>query len=52
MMKTWQLILVNLKNMSNMRSASKDNTVVLKRPRSKCQIEVCLDYIAEDELVE
>ena len=34
-----------------MRSAAKDNTVVLKRPRSM-SLEYCLDYINEDELVE
>ena len=39
------------KNLTNMRSAAKDNTVVLKRPRSM-SLEYCLDYINEDELVE
>lgn len=39
------------KNLSNMRSASKDTTVVLKKPRAM-SIEYCLDYINEDELVE
>ena len=39
------------KNLTNMRSAAKDTTVVLKRPRSM-SLEYCLDYINEDELVE
>ena len=34
-----------------MRSAGKDNTVVLKAPR-KMSLEGCLDYINSDELVE
>ncbi len=39
------------KNLTNTRSAGKDHTVVLKRPR-EMSLEVCLDYINEDELVE
>ena len=39
------------KNLTNTRSATKDHTVVLKRPR-EMSLEVCLDYINEDELVE
>ena len=39
------------KNLSNMRSSSKDTTVVLKKPRI-FSLETCLDYINEDELVE
>ena len=39
------------KNLSNMRSSSKDTTVVLKKPR-RFSLESCLDYINEDELVE
>ncbi len=39
------------KKQSNVRSAGKDNTVVLKSPR-KMSIEGCLDYINSDELVE
>ncbi len=39
------------KNLTNMRSAAKDTTVVLKRPRNM-SLEYCLDYINEDELVE
>ena len=39
------------KNLTNTRSSSKDHTVVLKRPRL-LSLEVCLDYINEDELVE
>ena len=43
--------IVKAKQMSNMRSASKDSTVVLKRPRTM-SLEFCLEYIDEDELVE
>ena len=39
------------KNLSNMRSSSKDSTVVLKKPR-RFSLETSLDYINEDELVE
>ena len=39
------------KNLTNTRSAGKDHTVVLKRPRVM-SLEVCLDYINSDELVE
>ena len=39
------------KQLTNTRSANKDHTVVLKRPR-EMSLEVCLDYINEDELVE
>ena len=39
------------KNLSNMRSSSKDTTVVLKKPR-RFSLETSLDYINEDELVE
>ncbi len=39
------------KNLTNTRSATKDHTVVLKRPR-EMSLEVCLDYINDDELVE
>ena len=39
------------KNLSNVRSSTKDNTVVLKTPR-KMSLEACLDYINTDELVE
>ena len=39
------------KNLTNTRSAGKDHTVVLKRPR-KMSLEVCLDYINSDELLE
>lgn len=39
------------KNLSNIRSSTKDNTVVLKTPR-KLSLEACLDYINADELVE
>ena len=39
------------KNLTNTRSSSKDSTVVLKRPR-QFNLENCLDYINDDELVE
>ena len=42
---------VKQKQQTNTRSAGKDHTVVLKRPR-KLSLEVCLDYINSDELVE
>ena len=39
------------KQLTNTRSAGKDHTVVLKRPR-QMSLEVCLDYINDDEYVE
>ena len=39
------------KALTNMRSANKDTTVVLKAPR-RMSLEACLDYINSDELVE
>ena len=39
------------KQLTNMRAAGLDHTVVLKRPR-KLTLEGCLDYINKDELVE
>ena len=39
------------KNLTNVRSSNKDNTVVLKSPR-RMSLEACLDYINSDELVE
>ncbi len=39
------------KQLTNTRSAGKDHTTVLKRPR-KLSLEGCLDYIDDDELVE
>ena len=42
---------VKSKNLTNTRSAGKDHTVVLKKPR-EMSLEVCLDYINDDELVE
>ena len=39
------------KQMTNQRSATKDTTVVLKRPR-QMNLEVCMEYINDDELVE
>ena len=42
---------VQKKNLTNVRSSTKDNTVVLKSPR-RMSLEACLDYINLDELVE
>ena len=42
---------IKAKQMTNQRSATKDTTVVLKRPR-QMSLEACLEYINEDELVE
>ena len=42
---------VKEKEKTNMRSSSKDTTVVLKTPR-KMSMEECLDYINSDELLE
>ena len=42
---------VQKKNLTNVRSSTKDNTVVLKSPR-RMSLEACLDYINMDELVE
>ncbi|MDD3027044.1 MAG: translational GTPase TypA [Erysipelotrichaceae bacterium] len=39
------------KQLTNTRSSSKDSTVVLKKPR-QYNLEACLDYINDDELVE
>ena len=39
------------KELTNMRSANKDTTVVLKSPR-RMSLEACLDYINSDELLE
>ena len=39
------------KNLTNTRASGSDHTVVLKRPRVM-SLEVCLDYINNDELVE
>jgi len=39
------------KPMTNVRSSTKDTTVVLKAPR-KMTLEACLDYLNHDELVE
>lgn len=42
---------VKAKQMTNQRSSTKDTTVVLKRPKVMA-LEVCLEYINDDELVE
>ena len=43
--------IIREKKMSNMRSATKDNTVVL-RPPKKLSLDQCIEFIAEDELIE
>ena len=42
---------IKAKQMTNQRSANKDTTVVLKRPR-QMGLEACMEYINDDELVE
>lgn len=42
---------IKAKQMTNQRSANKDTTVVLKRPRTM-GLEACMEYINDDELVE
>ena len=42
---------VKAKQQTNTRSATKDNTVVLKKPKVMT-LDLCLDYINSDELVE
>ncbi len=39
------------KQLTNMRSAGKDSTVVLKKPRPM-NLEACLAFINDDELIE
>ncbi|MCF7933093.1 MAG: translational GTPase TypA [Acholeplasmataceae bacterium] len=39
------------KEMTNMRASSKDQTVVLKRPK-RMNLEACLSFVNDDELVE
>ena len=43
--------IIREKKLTNMRSASKDNTVVLRPPR-KLSLDQCIEFIAEDELIE
>tara|TARA_Y100001970_G_scaffold293920_1_gene444637 strand:- start:20209 stop:22032 length:1824 start_codon:yes stop_codon:yes gene_type:complete len=43
--------IVREKKLSNMRSSSKDSTVVL-RPPKKLSLDQCIEFIAEDELIE
>jgi len=43
--------IVREKKLSNMRSASKDNTVVLRSPQVM-SLDKCIEFIAEDELIE
>ncbi len=43
--------ITRLKQLTNMRAASKEATIVLKNPR-KMTLEACLEYIEDDELVE
>lgn len=42
---------IKAKQQTNQRSSSKDTTVVLKRPRPM-SLEICMEYINDDELVE
>ena len=51
--KGWDLAVnvVKAKQQTNTRSSTKDNTVVLKRPRL-ITLEYALDYINSDELLE
>ena len=42
---------IKMKQKTNMRSANKDSTVVLKTAK-KLSLEECLEFINEDELVE
>jgi len=43
--------IIREKKMTNMRASSKDNTVVL-RPPKKLSLDQCIEFIAEDELLE
>ena len=43
--------IIREKKLSNMRSSSKDNTIVL-RPPKKLSLDQCIEFIAEDELIE
>jgi len=43
--------IVREKKLTNMRSASKDNTVVL-RPPQVMSLDKCIEFIAGDELIE
>ena len=43
--------IIREKKMSNMRSATKDSTVVL-RPPKKLSLDQCIEFIAHDELIE
>ena len=43
--------IIREKKMSNMRSANKDNTVVM-RPPKKLSLDQCIEFISHDELIE
>ena len=43
--------IIKEKKLTNMRSSSRDNTVVLRPPR-KLSLDQCIEFIAEDELIE
>jgi len=43
--------IIREKKLSNMRSSSKDSTVVL-RPPKKLSLDQCIEFISEDELIE
>ncbi len=43
--------IIREKKLTNMRSSSRDNTIVLRPPR-KLSLDQCIEFIAEDELIE
>ena len=43
--------IVREKKLTNVRSATKDNTVVL-RPCKKLSLDQCIEFISDDELIE
>ena len=43
--------IIREKKLTNMRSSSKDNTVVLRSPQIM-SLDKCIEFIAEDELIE
>ena len=43
--------IIREKKLTNVRSATKDNTVVLRAPK-KMSLDQCIEFIAEDELIE
>ena len=43
--------IIREKKLTNVRSATKDNTVILRTPK-KMSLDECIEFIAEDELIE